>query len=524
MPFVPDSELPPDESPPKPTGSFVPDPPKAQPRRKSLAEQLKFAGDQIVGLFDVAGAGIQGSVENIVGAVVGVGHAARGGDYMEGAEYARRQISRYGRSTEPQTEGGQLQARVLGNLVEATQIPALLQSAARRTTAPPAVKDFAGAAFEALTLGKLPKRPPTPTQTLIDQGRQQGYLFVPHTPTGQRRYAGTRPERLAEGVAGPDVVESVISTHNQIINDARIAQSVGLKGDFINPKALDDAIKVEQTAYSALKNIDAKITIRSGQFFNDLAEALNPKAIAQRRPTEGVAFEQAMMDRVVAGGGEWPVKDIVNTIEKFRADAFRNLKSTEQATRDLGAFQRTAADLLETELDSGLAQLARSTGAEGEVLFGNMLRGYRQARSNLTNLYAVRDSINPSTGTLDMSKLAKESAERRLNPIINDASELYQASPGSFRNVDRSARRAAIPLTASDATFGILAASAGTAATGSKYGMMAALAPIASRYLAREYATRGNLARRVTGGAAATLPTFRRGAVLGYEASQGEEE
>lgn len=493
----------------------------SRPKRKSLRETLQFAGEQIVGLFDLAGGGISGVAENVVSAGAGAIGAVNPNDtYMAASRRARANRIR---DPAPVTQSGQAQARVLGSLLEKTHIPQLLSSLAQRTTAPAEVRDFALGAFEAATMGRMPKRAPSATENVIQQGRQQGYLFVPHTPVGGGRSAGTLPERVAEGVAGADTVESVISARNQLLNDQRVAQSIGLKGDFITPTSLNAAIKTEQQAYAALKGLDVDIPIRSGTFFNDLAELMKPKAIAQRTPTEAAAFEQAMMDRTAAGAGAWPVKDVVNTIEKFRADSFRNLGSTEQATRDLGAFQRGAADLLERELESGLAQIAKQSDPEGQMLFGNLLQGYRQARGNLTNLYAVRDSINPTTGTVDAARLAKEAAERRLNPTINNIAELYHASPGSMRNVDRAARRAAIPFTASDATFGILAAGATTAATGSKYGMMAALAPIASRYLARQYATRGNVARAATGAVIAPLPTARRGAVAGYEASEEVE-
>lgn len=520
MPFVPDKPPRDEAPPPSLPGAFVPDKPR---RRTTLVEELKNAGNQIVGAFDLVGGGIAGTAQRITGAIAGVGGAINPNDTYLDAEARYRRNSTL-RSAEPYTEAGKFQARTIGSLIEKTQVPQLLSALARRTTAPPEVKSFAGAALEAVMMGRMPKRPTTPTQELVNQGRQEGYLFVPHTPTGQRRYAGTTAERLSEGLAGPDVVESVISSRNQIINDARVAQSIGIKGDFITPQSLNAAIKSEQGAYTALKSLDAQIPIRSGAFFNDLAELMKPKAIAQRTPTEAAAFEQAMMDRAASSGGMWPVKDVVNTIEKFRADSFRNLGSTEQATRDLGMFQRGAADLLEHELDSGLAQFAKTSDPQGQMIFGNLLQGYRQARSNLTNMYAVRDSINPTTGTIDVGKLAKEAAERRLNPTINRISDLYYASPGSFRNVERSSRRAAIPFTASDATFGILAASATTAATGSKYGMMAALAPIGSRYLARQYATRGNAGRAVTGVMIAPITQAPRAGVIGYEAAQGDEQ
>lgn len=375
----------------------------------------------------------------------------------------------------------------------------------------PELRDVSGTAALLATM-RTPKKvvPTTPGELAVVRMRANGFIVPPGTPTGtgtrgQPLYAGSRTERTAAGVAGTSDIENVISMHNQGVAQKFAARAGGLPEGQVTPGGVARATAEANRAYDNIKEFDVPVLLPLPEYnhllkrIQDLVDNTNPLRGAPNGEIR--ALQQLLLNPKGAR-----VSHFVDRIKELRDKSFRNAQTAKTSggadLHDLSVAQRQAADILEDALDSFLSDTAATFPDPGtRALIGKLHQDWTTARSRLSTLHVIRDAMNPETGALDASVIAKAGETVRLHPDLQRIAEAYAVNPKALRAPEMAARTAASPISRIDAIslgFGATIGTSAAAAGGNPYlAMMGALSPMLARLAARQYALRGPTARAV---------------------------
>lgn len=332
-----------------------------------------------------------------------------------------------------------------------------------------------------------------------------GFTPVPTTPVGRNeagrtQYAGTKTERTFAGLGGPEQVDARIAVRNQTVSDRLAAIDAKTGEEFPTPAGVDKAVAEQDKAYEALKKFDVPVPM-THQYVNQVAHLTDTTSKLSERPTQEI-FD--LQHRLLDPANTETVPKIVDTIRELRRDGYMNTQSTDAKLQKLGKVQRQAADILDNQVDSHIQLLAKTTNNPNlQSILSRLHSEYTAARTQLSVLHDVRDAMNPTTGSIDASVLAKLSADgRKLAPNLQRIADAYRAiGANGMRNIARTAKIAGRPLNFGDAAMGVIAGTAtahmGTPGMAAAATAIAALAPAAARLAMREYALRGRGVRQV---------------------------
>jgi hypothetical protein len=396
----------------------------------------------------------------------------------------------------------------------------------------PEARDATGTAALLATM-RAPKSPAatTPGQLAVARMRQNGFIVPPGTPTGtgpggKPLYAGTLTERTASRMASTATIEDAISMANQSVAQRYAARAGGLPEGQVTPGGVKRATDAANEAYGNLKKFDVQVLLPLPEYngllrrIHDIVDNTNP---LRGRPNPDIV---ALRDRLLKANGA-RVPHFVDEVRALREDSFLNSQAARNGggarLESLSKAQRQAADILDDALDSFLrdtaAQMSKQDPATGAIV-GKLYEGYTQARSRLSTLHVIRDAMNEQTGAIDASVIHNAGQTTRLHPDLQKIAEAYEVNPKALRAPEQAARTASAPLSAVDTIslgFGVTGAGAGYAvggATGAGLGAMAAIAPLATRMVARQYALRGPSLRSAQRAAAMAVRAGARGVAL----------
>lgn len=540
-------------------------------------------GGLAMGVLDVMGAGMRGTINNAAQTARGLQGAGKGmlspditarQGYQAGkAEEAANQQAATDRGTNPfpnvgiQTPGGQRVAQWISNLPigmaaqggpNAGQIPRLGPTVEAlgesigggiENNLGPEARDVARDAFALLSLKGGAPKPTGTAAAAIGRASRAGYITPPTAalsteiglmdransvvtgtpPTGAPRYAGSTADRVARNFGGAADVDARIAMRNQQVTQRLAAEAAKLPE--MTPQAHARSMAEANGAYDAIKKLTGPggaplhVPLNSQNYYQRvLSLAKTPGWQSMARLPD--AIETLKHDLLTVHP---TVEGVVNRVRQLREDAFKNFDGDAEAQM-VGRAQREAADILDDELRDRLQFVATtSTNPNFKSIASRVFDEYTQARQQLSILHDIRSAMNPSTGTIDASKLARLAQQgRRIAPQLDEIANAHQAYGGvGMQTAEKAAKTAGSPLGTGDILSGAFVGStaggmSGSATNAIMGGAIGALVVPFSRYASREFALRGPAVRAATKAGSGVLRVGTAGAAIGNEIEDGQ--
>lgn len=512
-------------------------------------------GGTALGVLDVLGSGMRGVINNsaqtLIAGPVGAVKAAfdpnmtmREG-YAQGKEQQRLSQNQTILPNVEMTPQGQRVAQWIGNIPiglpaaggpNAGQVPRLGPTIGAigdtvgggiEWALGPEAREMARDAFSLATLKGGAPRPSTAAAAAVGRAQRAGYIVPPTTvlgnevsavervrgavtgtpPTGDAIYAGSVADRTARSWGGASDVDARIAMRNQQVTQARAAEAGRLPE--MTPKAHAQSMANANSVYDQIKGLQGP----NGPLYVPLSSQNFYQRVAGLAKTPGWNSAARLPDSVQKLQNEMlsvhpTVEGVVNRVRQLREDSFKNFDGDAEAQM-LGRAQREAADILDDELRDRLQFIgANATDPNLRSIASRIFNEYTEARQQLSILHDLRYAMNPATGTIDASKIARLSQDgRRIAPQLEEIANAHQAFGGTGMQIAEKAGKAAgNPLgtgvdLASGAIIGSHAGQFAAGGTGNMWGaIIGALAVPFSRYAAREFALRSPTTRALTGG------------------------
>lgn len=294
---------------------------------------------------------------------------------------------------------------------------------------PPWAQEAASVAAGALPFGKGPPREVTPSMKgeLFKDARAHGYVVTPsdvqHTSTGN----------IMESITNKQKLTAKTSVKNAEARASDIRQELGLgKGSQISEDELDH---VRDNAYGAFKDLVTELKANGPVIPTPEFEAgikhIGDKAVGLKDKYSNLV-DSPTRKRIDVLTKELlrphDAEDTVELIKSLRRQASSNLsaplgKRLNPFKESLGHFQYEAANGLEALVEENLKDPA-------------LVDAMRAARKTIAQTYDVQYALNPATGEVSGSRLAK-----RLGPqttgALKRAAEFAKAFPADNRDVAR---------------------------------------------------------------------------------------
>ncbi len=234
--------------------------------------------------------------------------------------------------------------------------------------------------------------------------------------------------KILEGVAGKQSVEDLASIKNQSVVNAKAKIAIGLgKKDQLTPDALksvrDEAGKVyEQVAQSGTIKPDRQYAMQLSNMLSDAGK------LGKDFKGANVAANKQVSELVeTLWQPKFESRNAVEYVKQLRDDAKGNLSkfNTDPARRALGTAQKKAADILEGQID-------RHLQAAGNA---KLAKDWKNARQLIAKTYTIEAALNPSTGNVSASKIAKQLQKGK--PLSGELKEVALAAtktPKAFKD------------------------------------------------------------------------------------------
>lgn len=268
-----------------------------------------------------------------------------------------------------------------------------------------------GAIKAAGTLGNAAGRalsgpaPSPQTMAAFRAARQSGYV-VPPTQIAPNVF-----NRVMEGTAGKLTTAQNASARNQAVTNAKAAASLGLPKDTaLTPDLLTN---IRQQAGQAYDAIGQTGTVTPGASYNAALDRIAAPHVqaAQGFPNAAPSPVLGLVDSLRAQA--FDAGSAVAKIKELRTaadDAFRT------GNTDVGRASKAAAKALEDALENHLQQIGQP----------DLLKAFRDARTQIAKTYTVEKALNPTTGTVDAKKIAGEL--KKGKPLSGDLREIAEFS------------------------------------------------------------------------------------------------
>ena len=143
---------------------------------------------------------------------------------------------------------------------------------------------------------------------------------------------------------------------------------------------------------------------------------------SQRNPAIDALVKDLMQPQMESGA-------VVDLVKRLRFDGFKNVKSPDPSTAQLGRVQIAAQNALEDLLD-------RNLSAQGNA---PLLQEYRAARTLIAKAHTVENALEESTGKVVAGKIGREFAKGRpLTGELATIGKTAEAFPKAVQNVNSS--------------------------------------------------------------------------------------
>lgn len=253
----------------------------------------------------------------------------------------------------------------------------------------------------------------------LDIARQEG-LTVPPSMANP-----SIPNRLLEGFAGKLSTGQAASMKNQAKLNNLVRNDLGLPKDTpLSQDVLKNLRSDAGDAYDSIKNTGTVIADK------DFEKALNN--ITLKYQGAGKDFPELAKNEAV---------DIVNSIKvpKFDSnsavDAIKVLRGNAddafaKGNKGTGKAYKDAANAIEDLMGRHL----QAIGAPDDLV-----KNYQNARTTIAKTYSVENALNPTTGNIIGSKLAKQLDKKKpLSPGMKKVAQFSQAFPTAAKEITSS--------------------------------------------------------------------------------------
>jgi hypothetical protein len=292
-------------------------------------------------------------------------------------------------------------------------------------------------------------------EATLREAKQAGYVIPPTL---------ARPtwiNRLLEGLAGKLTTEQMAALKNQPVTNELVRRSLGLpSGTPLDREVLADIRREAGKAYEAVKGAgtltaDAHLVADADRIFSVYSGA------ARDFPALARPDVQTLTEAIKAPS--FGADSAIDAIRRLRDEADKAFRSGDSG---LGLANREAAAALERRMERHLA----TTGQR------SLLDDYRKARALIARTYSVEEALNPATGDVIASKLARQLQQKKpLTSELKTVAKTGAAMPRAMQEVTRS-----MPgLSPLDYFWGTVGGAGGMAATGNPLGLLAAALPVA---------------------------------------------
>lgn len=365
--------------------------------------------------------------------------------------------------------------QVPGRQITAAGMGAGASDIAGAMGAGPAGQFAAGVAGSMLPFaGGIIRKPPTPeamrTRQAATNAMDRGYVLPPSqsNPSAVNNV-------LTGSVSGKAPTERLASLKNQAVTDSLVKKDLGISQDqAITPELLKTIRTQAGQAYDAVAQ--AGPFKRDAQFTNGLAK---------------LAQTQNLFAKEVPALAN---KDILGMVKAFRKNQFSG-ETLVEATKDLrskatAAFRSgdtTAARFYRSMSEAVEDLMERNLQAQGKT---DMIPGFKTARETIARAHSAESALT-DTGNVSARKLAAQWGRGTpLSGGMKEAARFGENFPGAAQLPEQVGRFPGVSMT--DTLSALALGGGGTAYTGSPYGALAGLLPLArpiarSAILSRPY-------------------------------------
>lgn len=277
-----------------------------------------------------------------------------------------------------------------------------------------------GAGMAGNALGRALSGPPVP-QAITDAaraGQAAGYVIPPAS------VKPTLTNRLLEGMSGKLTMQQNASARNQAVTNAKAATALGLPPDL--PLTPDLLANVRANAGNAYQSVASAGTVTPGQAYDAALDA-----IAAPFKKAAAGFPNAKANPIIQEidslrTGQFDAASAVEKIKELRNSADIAYR---QGDKNLGKAYKSASKAIEDAIDRHLV----SIGAPSDVL-----QNFRQARELIAKTYTVEAALNPTTGTVNAARLAKDLEKGKpLAGDLLDIARFSAAFPKATQPIER---------------------------------------------------------------------------------------
>lgn len=245
---------------------------------------------------------------------------------------------------------------------------------------------------------------PEQKRAVVEAAREAGFVIP---PTQARP---TIVNRMLEGTAGKISTQQNASLRNQEVTNRLVAQDLGLPADVpITPESLQIIRRNAGNAYQAVAETG---TVVPGKAYTDAIDKLSAPFLKSAKD-----FPQSKIPEVVSKldelkSSQFDASSAITKIGEMRELADEAYRAGRPS---VGKAYKGAAQALEDAIDQHLKDIQ----APGEIL-----DGFRNARTTIAKTYTVEKALNKTTGTIDARKLAAELQKGK--PITGGARQAAQ--------------------------------------------------------------------------------------------------
>lgn len=252
----------------------------------------------------------------------------------------------------------------------------------------------------------------------VTAAREAGYVIPP------TQAKPTLANRALEGFSGKITTAQNASARNQPITNELARKAIGAAD--LSPQGLAKVRQAANQAYDDLAQVGA---FQADADFVKALDQAGSSTAAMRKNFPELANKE--IDSIVEGLKSRPEFDAQSTIEaikQFRSNASANRISTDPAKKALGKAQSKIAGALEDLIERNLEQIGSP----------ELLTNYRSARQTLAKVYDVEKALNPSSGSIDASKLAAQLKKGRpLTGELKTIAEFALQFPKAAQSIER---------------------------------------------------------------------------------------
>lgn len=320
----------------------------------------------------------------------------------------------------------------------------------------------------------------TPSQGTLQagkQGQEAGYVIPP------TQINPSLLNRAMEGTAGKLTTAQNASFKNQIVTNRLANKSLGLPEDtVITPEVLGN---IRANAGKAYENLGISGTIKTSPKFNQALDEIPVYKDAIKAEKDFPTGKKNEIVEVIDSLRS-PVFDVSSAVSKINVLRGNADKAFASGDKALGKANKSASEVLENTIENYLANTKQT----------NLLNEFRDARQLIAKTYSVEKALNPSSGTIDASKLAQQlRAGKPLSGELKQISEFSSAFPTATKTTES---MGSLPQISPLDVGGALIAGGGTYLTGSGAETPVTLAALLARPALRSMALSKPVQSRLT--------------------------